>query len=49
MTEISLTANRTKSSLMGLEELDHFTTQKEFTRCGIFDFRILRAALGQVQ
>lgn len=35
MTEISLTANRTKSSLMGLEELDHFTTQKEFTRCGM--------------
>ena len=35
MTQISLTANRTKSSLMGLEELDHFTTQKEFTRCGM--------------
>lgn len=35
MTEISLTANRTKSSLMGLEELDQFTTQKEFTRCGM--------------
>ena len=35
MTETSLTANRTKSSLMGLEELDQFTTQKEFTRCGM--------------
>lgn len=35
MTETLLEYNRAKSSLMGLDELDHFTTQKEFTRCGL--------------
>lgn len=35
MTETLLEHNRAKSSLMGLDELDHFTTQKEFTRCGL--------------
>lgn len=35
MTETLLEHSRSKSSLMGLDELDHFTTQKEFTRCGL--------------
>ncbi|WP_257235520.1 acyl-CoA dehydratase activase-related protein [Streptococcus macedonicus] len=35
MTETLLEHNRAKSSLMGPDELDHFTTQKEFTRCGL--------------
>lgn len=35
MPETLLEKNRTHSSLMGLDELDQFTTQKEFTRCGM--------------
>ena len=35
MTETLLEHQPQTSRLMGLEELDNFTTQKEFTRCGL--------------
>lgn len=35
MTETVIDSNHVKSNLMGLDELDQFTTQKEFTRCGL--------------
>lgn len=35
MTEEKKAAVKTSSAIMGLSELDHFTAEKEFTRCGL--------------